>query len=176
MLFLAILDYGQFGTEPEFESDKLWVAWELIKPLLDRDLKNYEKKVNQSAYATYAKMVRKRNGEPMPYQEWSELSEEEREQEKQYWSGSNRYRNGSDVSLSNNSNNNSYNSSNSYSYNYNHNYNHRRTAAGAASRYGADANGVRDYDPMIKKAIAQRMAKRKQEFEDDGIDGMEEEF
>ncbi len=155
--------YKKENREPEFTDEKLWLAWDFVKPLQDRDKKNYVKRTDRGTYAAYVKYVRGRGCEPVTYAEWEVLNEEERKQIKLSC-------NDLDVWLSNTNNNTSTNSN--YKPNYNSKY--TRTAAGAASRYGADANG--DYDPMIKKAIAQRMAKRKQEFVDDGIDDLEEEF
>lgn len=40
-LFNAILNYGEFGVEPGFEY-MLGVAWDFIKPRLDRDREHYE--------------------------------------------------------------------------------------------------------------------------------------
>ena len=40
-LFNAMLNYGEFGTEPDFEY-MLGIAWDFIKPRLDRDRERYE--------------------------------------------------------------------------------------------------------------------------------------
>lgn len=40
-LFEAILDYGQYGLVPEFKLP-LAIAWDFIRPLLDRDRERYE--------------------------------------------------------------------------------------------------------------------------------------
>ena len=40
-LFNAILDYGELGIEPNFDY-MLGVAWDFIKPRLDRDREHYE--------------------------------------------------------------------------------------------------------------------------------------
>jgi len=40
-LFNAILNYGEFGVEPDFEY-MLGIAWDFIKPRLDRDRERYE--------------------------------------------------------------------------------------------------------------------------------------
>ena len=39
-LFEAILEYGEFGTEPDF-TGTLGVAWDFIQPRLDRDKERY---------------------------------------------------------------------------------------------------------------------------------------
>lgn len=40
-LFRAILDYGECGIEPDFKY-MLGIAWDFIKPRLDRDKEHYE--------------------------------------------------------------------------------------------------------------------------------------
>jgi len=40
-LFRAILDYGEWGVEPDFQY-MLGIAWDFIKPRLDRDREHYE--------------------------------------------------------------------------------------------------------------------------------------
>ena len=40
-LFNAILNYGEFGAEPDFDY-MLGIAWDFIKPRLDRDKERYE--------------------------------------------------------------------------------------------------------------------------------------
>ena len=43
-LFEAILEYGEFGAVPNFDDDiGLAVAWDLIRPMIDRDNERYEK-------------------------------------------------------------------------------------------------------------------------------------
>lgn len=45
-LFRAILDYGEYGAEPDFEY-MLGIAWDFIKPRLDRDRERYEERIRQ---------------------------------------------------------------------------------------------------------------------------------
>jgi len=45
-LFRAILDYGEWGVEPDFQY-MLGIAWDFIKPRLDRDKEHYEERVRQ---------------------------------------------------------------------------------------------------------------------------------
>lgn len=53
-LFEAILDYGEFGVEPELNG-ALGVAWDFIKPRLDADSERYEGKVLQRQYAVFVR-------------------------------------------------------------------------------------------------------------------------
>ena len=50
VLFEAILDYGQFGREPELAGGP-GVAWDFIRPKLDRDRERYEAMVEQRRQA-----------------------------------------------------------------------------------------------------------------------------
>lgn len=45
-LFRAILDYGEDGIEPDFDF-MLGVAWDFIKPRLERDRERYAERVRQ---------------------------------------------------------------------------------------------------------------------------------
>lgn len=45
-LFRAILDYGEDGTEPNFDY-MLGIAWDFIKPRLERDRERYAERIRQ---------------------------------------------------------------------------------------------------------------------------------
>ena len=45
-LFNAILNYGEDGTEPDFDY-MLGIAWDFIKPRLERDKARYEERIRQ---------------------------------------------------------------------------------------------------------------------------------
>jgi len=68
-LFEAILDYGEFGTVPNF-SGVLAIAWDFIQPKLDNDTARYNKQVLQKKYAAYSREVKKGGGTPMDFDEW----------------------------------------------------------------------------------------------------------
>lgn len=53
-LFNAILDYGEDGTEPNFEY-MLGIAWDFIKPRLERDKERYEEISRKRAEAAQAR-------------------------------------------------------------------------------------------------------------------------
>ena len=51
-LFKAILEYGQFGVAPEFGDDLgLSIAWDFIRPMIDRDNERYKNTSKQRAEA-----------------------------------------------------------------------------------------------------------------------------
>lgn len=78
-LFEAILDYGELGVFPEFEG-MLGIAWDFISPRLDRDSEAYGLKISKSKYAVFVREVRKHGQEPLSFEEWLLLTEEQREQ------------------------------------------------------------------------------------------------
>lgn len=68
-LLMAMLEYGQDGTTPDFDG-MLALAWEFAKPRLDRDNDEYNRTVLKRQYATFCRN-RKRNGEPdISFEEW----------------------------------------------------------------------------------------------------------
>lgn len=50
-LFRAILDYGEFGKEPEFLDKAIYFVWDFIKPRLDNDDKAYKNKCKKAKEA-----------------------------------------------------------------------------------------------------------------------------
>ena len=68
-LLVAMLEYGQKGTVPEFDG-MLALAWEFVKPKIDKDSDEYNKTVLKRQYATFCR-DRKRKGEPeISFEEW----------------------------------------------------------------------------------------------------------
>ena len=68
-LLVAMLEYGQSGTVPEFDG-ALALAWEFVKPKIDKDSEEYNKTVLKRQYATFCR-DRKRKGEPdITFDEW----------------------------------------------------------------------------------------------------------
>lgn len=65
----AILEYGEYGTVPEFEG-MLAVAWGFIQPKIDKDAVEYQRSVLRRQYATDCR-ERKRKGEPeIGFNDW----------------------------------------------------------------------------------------------------------
>lgn len=77
LLFEAILDYSELGVEPNLDG-ALGIAWDFIRPKLDRDAARYGKQVEQKQYAVFAREARKRGQEPVPFDEWKTLPDIER--------------------------------------------------------------------------------------------------
>lgn len=75
-LLMAMLEYGQNGTVPEFDG-MLAMAWDFIRPKLDRDDECYEASRLQRKYAAFCK---KRNGlnlPKIPFEEWLTMENNE---------------------------------------------------------------------------------------------------
>ena len=53
-LFRAILDYGEYGTEPGFQY-MLGIAWDFIKPRLERDRERYRETCRKRSEAALAR-------------------------------------------------------------------------------------------------------------------------
>lgn len=68
-LLVAMLEYGQSGTVPDFDG-MLALAWGFVRPKIDRDFEEYNRSVLRRQYATVCR-ERKRKGEPeISFDEW----------------------------------------------------------------------------------------------------------
>ena len=68
-LLVAMLEYGQSGIVPQFDG-ALALAWEFVKPKIDKDEEEYNLSVLRRQYATTCR-ERKRKGEPeITFDEW----------------------------------------------------------------------------------------------------------
>ena len=68
-LLVAMLEYGQSGTMPEFDG-MLALAWGFVKPKIDKDEAEYNLSVLRRQYATVCR-ERKKKGEPeITFDEW----------------------------------------------------------------------------------------------------------
>ena len=73
ILFEAILEYGEFGTVPDFSEDTaLGVAWDFIEPKIDRDDERYEANVLQRKYAAYCKSCKRIGIAPQDFTVWQQ--------------------------------------------------------------------------------------------------------
>ena len=77
-LFVAMLEYGQNGTIPQFDG-MLALSWEFIKPKLDRDGETYENSKVQRKYAAFCKRRAALGLPKVPFEEWNNCSVDERE-------------------------------------------------------------------------------------------------
>lgn len=77
-LLVAILEYGQSGTLPEFEG-MLAMAWGFIQPKLDRDEESYENAKVQRKYAAFCKRRSGMNLPKIPFEDWLSMDANERQ-------------------------------------------------------------------------------------------------
>lgn len=69
-LIWAMLNYAKNGVEPEFDSLPLVLAWEFVKPKIDKDYREYVRSVQRRQFATACR-ERKKRGEPdITFDEW----------------------------------------------------------------------------------------------------------
>lgn len=77
LLFEAILDYAEHGTEPDFDG-VVGVAWDFIKPGIDRDSDRYGNQVLQKQYAAYVREAKKKGLTPLSFDDWKATPDNER--------------------------------------------------------------------------------------------------
>ena len=79
MLLRVLLDYARYGELSGL--DKLdnvqAVAFDLMRPLIDRDARRYEETREQRQYAAYARKFRQTDEQPLSIAEWRELRRRE---------------------------------------------------------------------------------------------------
>lgn len=74
-LFEAILEYGEFGVAPDFDADiGLAVAWDLIRPMIDRDNERYLAQVKKKQYAVYTRECKKNGIDAPDFETWRLMS------------------------------------------------------------------------------------------------------
>jgi len=69
LLFEAILDYSEHGLEPDFDG-MVGVAWDFIRPGIDRDSDRYGHQILQKQYAAYVRETKKKGHTPAAFDEW----------------------------------------------------------------------------------------------------------
>ena len=68
-LFDAILDYAELGVVPELDG-MLAMAWEFIRPRIDKDGERYERQIAQRQYAVYSREAKRRGETPLSFDDW----------------------------------------------------------------------------------------------------------
>lgn len=77
-LFWAMLEYGKEGTVPVFDG-MLALAWEFVRPKIDKDKENYDRQIQQKQYAAFSREAKKKGIPPVSYDDWKKLSDIEKE-------------------------------------------------------------------------------------------------
>lgn len=75
-LFIAMLRYGRDGTAPDFgDSAGLNIAWNFIRPKIDRDNASYDRAVLKSRYGVYKREAGKRGEDPLGFDGWCQTQQ-----------------------------------------------------------------------------------------------------
>ena len=69
-LFWAMLEYGNSGVMPVFDDLALEMAWEFVKPKLDKDCEEYNRTVLKRQYATFCRDRKKKGESEITFDEW----------------------------------------------------------------------------------------------------------
>lgn len=69
-IFLSSMRYGRDGTVPTFQNHVLAVVWPFVKSAVDRDAKSYDNKTAQRRYAVYVREAKRKDENPMSFDEW----------------------------------------------------------------------------------------------------------
>ena len=70
-LLVAMLEYGQSGTVPQFDGELgLTLAWGFVKPKIDKDSEEYNKTVLKRQYATFCRDRKKKGESDVSFDEW----------------------------------------------------------------------------------------------------------
>lgn len=70
-LFIAILDYAQYGEVKELPGNAS-IAFDVLKPHIDKDARTYADKCMKKKHAAYVRWARDRGQPEMDFDEWKE--------------------------------------------------------------------------------------------------------
>ena len=68
-LFRAIIDYAEYGAVSDLEP-MTGMAFDLLRPKIDRDAEKYEESREQRQHAVYVREAKRRGEEPLRLSEW----------------------------------------------------------------------------------------------------------
>ena len=74
-LFRALMAYGQYGELQELSGSEA-VAFQMLRPRMDRDRAAYAEKCLKNTYATYVREIRRQGGVPLEYEDWGSRGRE----------------------------------------------------------------------------------------------------
>lgn len=69
-LFWAMLEYGKTGIVPEFDGVAMAIAWEFVKPKIDKDEAEYNLSVKRRQFATVCRERKKKGEQEITFDEW----------------------------------------------------------------------------------------------------------
>lgn len=76
VLFRGIMEYAEYGIDPEFGERGLELVWKMIRPRIDYDANTYREKCENNAYSVYCREAKKRGEVPVEKRRF--LAERER--------------------------------------------------------------------------------------------------
>ncbi len=76
ILFMAMLEFGAYGTIPTFEDRGMRIIWREVQGKIERDNAKYQQKVLDGAYGAYKREMEKIGREALPKQKWLEAQKE----------------------------------------------------------------------------------------------------
>ena len=71
-LLRGIVDYAQTGAIPELDPMP-GMAFDLLRPGIDRDGERYFEQIDQRRYAVYCREVKKRGADPISFENWQRM-------------------------------------------------------------------------------------------------------
>lgn len=70
-LFMAILDYAEYGEMPDLDP-VTGMCFDMLRPKIDRDGERYDATIEQRKYAVYCREARKNDCEPLSFDDWKQ--------------------------------------------------------------------------------------------------------
>ncbi len=71
-LLRGIVDYAQTGAIPELDAMS-GLAFDLLRPSIDRDGERYFEQIEQRRYAVYCREAKKRGADPISFESWQRM-------------------------------------------------------------------------------------------------------
>lgn len=68
-LFLAILDYAEFGDVPDLDP-VVGMCFDMLKPKIDRDAERYQDRSTKNRWVRYCGVEKAAGRDPLPFEEW----------------------------------------------------------------------------------------------------------
>jgi hypothetical protein len=75
-IFLATLEYAEYGILPDFSEDKLLqLLWGQLRHKVDRNQSNYDERIERSRWGPYKREAMRRGEDPLSFEAWREAKE-----------------------------------------------------------------------------------------------------
>ncbi len=70
-LFVAMLEFGAFGTVPMFDDRGMRIIWREVQGKIERDNGKYQQRILDGAYGAYKRETEKKGQEPLSKDDWT---------------------------------------------------------------------------------------------------------